>query len=162
MVLKYFLISILLSASLYASSYIMLSGIAVHGDSNNKATGRKYDTVIEGVGYQYRQDFWSATVMAIMDSNSNFQPSFTLGGSYPIVSWLRIGAELGFASRVVYGMDIHGEWAGTQERQPVLIALPKLEIDLDRVMVNLTYMPQIDTSGLYVSSFLYINLGIKI
>jgi len=161
--LKKILLSLLLLSSIsIADSYIFLPiGFAWH-DPNENVNGRKYDTVIEGTGYQYRyvddKINYSGTVMAIMDSNSKFMPSATVGISYNALYNINIGLEVGIASRIGHVMNYETMELIRYHRRTIGFVMPKAEIDFGKIMVNIAYIPRFRN----VPQAVYINFGIKI
>ena len=145
-----------------AESYLLLSGLAFHGEKES-VTGREYDTFIEGAGYQYITPCemleCSATVLMIIDSNSNFMPSTTLGIAYNVAYNVSLGVEVGFASRIVYVVDMNGVYEAKEQRKIIGVGLPKMMIDFDRVMLNIGYVPPVSQ---YITEVIYLTVGIKI
>ena len=141
----------LLVSSLAADSYLMLSGLAYHNKSENSLE-RKYDVFIEGAGYQYRHNCFnlecSYTALLINDSNSNFQPIASFGLSYNVAYNVNIGMEVGATSRVRPLSD-------TRAYYPLV--LPKIELDFDWLMVNVTYIPELE----YSPEVVYANVGLR-
>ena len=149
--MKKLLLTALLINTLAADHLLLLSGIAYHGTKEN-SVGREYDVLIEGAGYQYRTDCMalecSYTALAIFDSNSNFQPIASFGLSYNAFWNVNIGAEAGITSRVRPKSE-------TRKTYPLL--LPKLEIDFDWLIVNVTYIPELE----YSPEVVYANVGFR-
>jgi len=151
--MKSFLIPLLLTASLQAEHYLVLSGAAWH-EEKESTEGRTYDTFIEGIGYQYRFPDEtlevSYTFLAINDSNGNFQASATLGVDYNVFWNVNLGGEAGLMSR---------QYLKGRKFKPV--GVPKAEIDFGRVMLNVVYMPGAKTANWKVTQAVYVNVGIK-
>ncbi len=143
-----YLIALMFSLSALADNYLILSGLAWHG--RDKTDGTKYDVLIEGAGYQYRDGNWSGTLLAINDSNSNFMPSATIGWSGNVLWNINLGAEAGIG----YRKYLRG-------RRITPILLPKMEVDFGWAMLNCTYIPKIETESIHIPQALYTNVGIK-
>jgi len=145
------ILALLLFTSLQAENYLMLSGIAYHNKKEN-SVGRKYDVVIEGIGYQYRHDCMalecSYTALLINDSNSNPQPIVSFGLAYNVAYNINVGIEAGATNRKRPKSE-------TRAYYPLL--LPKVEVDFDWLMLNVTYIPELE----YSPSVVYANVGIK-
>ncbi len=163
--MRYLVIIALMCASLLAEKRVILSGFAYHGEKENKV-GRPYDYIIEGIGFQYRiphDSFeYSATALVISDSNSNVMYTGTLGAVYNMFYNVNIGVEVGIGSRMIYAVDDSGHKLDYRVRNFIPVALPKLEVDFGRIMVNISYIPAISMGSIGVPEVLYVNFGIKI
>lgn len=143
-----YLFALLISVSVFADSYLILSGLAWH--ERERSDGTEYEVIIEGIGYQYRDGDWSGTVLAISDSNNNFMPSATVGWSKNVLWNINLGTEVGIG----YREFIRG-------RRAIPIVLPKMELDFRYVMINVTYIPRIETDSIHIPQAVYSNIGIK-
>jgi len=145
------LLALLIFTSLQAENYLMLSGLAYHNKKEN-SVGRKYDVFIEGAGYQYRYNTgdmgYSGTILFINDSNANFQPIVSIGAAYNVFHNINIGLELGATSRM-------RPKSMTRSYYPFI--LPKIEADFDLLILNVTYIPELE----YSPSVVYANVGVK-
>ncbi len=143
-----YLFALLISASVFADNYLILSGIAWH--ERDRTDGTKYEIAIEGIGYQYRYDDWSYTALVVSDSNNNVMPSATVGWSKNVFWNVNLGAEAGIGSR-----------SFKRGRRVIPIVLPKMEIDFRYVMINITYIPRFETDSIHIPNVIYSNIGIK-
>ncbi len=143
-----YLFALLISVSVFADNYLILSGVAWH--ERDRYDGTKYEVIIEGIGYQYRDGDWSYTALAISDSNNNFMPSATVGWSKNVLWNINLGAEAGIGYR-----------SFMRGRRVIPIVLPKMEIDFKYVMINITYIPKVETETFYIPKVVYSNIGIK-
>lgn len=131
----------------------MLSGFAWHSEKTN-AAGREYDVVIEGIGYQYRKNGNSVSVILLNDSNSELMPIMTVGASYEVVKNISIGIEGGVTSKKVYnGYRI--------ERCIFPIIFPKIEATNSRYMISVAYLPNVSNDHISMPHLVYVNFGIK-
>lgn len=134
-------------------SYVMLSGLAWHKEKAN-IQNEPYRSVIPGIGYHYKFSTTSCTVLIVNDSNGNVMPSVTLGKTLPIIDHLNIGLELGITSRVVFE-------ASDSYRMVLPLAIPKIEILFDPLILNMSYIPRIRSGYINLNETVYINGGIK-
>ena len=146
-----------------ADNYVIVSGLAWHQDKENIA-GDKYDTLIEGIGYQYRDKCemleCSATALFILDSNSKPMGSVTIGTAYPVTDWFSVGVDVGIGYKYVYYYRESTGVIKDFKATPVGIMLPKVEFKYKDFMLNIGYIPKID--GMYqVTRAVYANVGIK-
>ena len=144
-----FILILLLTVSLYAENFLLLSGLVLHSDKSN-AEGRKYNTVIEGVGYQYRDNGNSVTVLWFNDSNGNLMPTITAGKSWFLNKYIGVGIEGGVGSKVF-----------EKKRLTIPLLAPKVELFLrGKYMINIAYFPRINHGGIDIPNVVYTNLGI--
>ena len=150
MILRYLLLISIWSSTLSSDHYAILSGFAWHGREEN-LDGREYDVFIEGVGYQYRMENVQYTALFINDSNGNFMPSLTFGYTYPFFEHLALGLDVGFAYR-----SFHYEYS------LIPVILPKVEVNFDWIIMNIGYIPRIETDNIDITQTVYVNFGFKL
>ncbi len=160
--IKIFL-AIVISCTLYAGNYIVLSGYAYHFEKEN-IVGREYDSLIEGIGFQHRRPCGyfecSGTIMLLSDSNSKLMYTGTLGMSYNLFFNVNAGAEVGLGSKMVYGTS--GDEVTSYSRHPIGVFMPKLELDFNRIIMNVGFIPGFKSHGVNIDQAIYINFGIKL
>ncbi len=143
-----YLFALLISVSVFADNLFILGGFAWH--ERDRSDGTKYEVIIESVGYQYRYEDWSYTALVISDSNNNIMPLATVGWSKNILWNINLGAEAG----VGYRDFLRG-------KRVIPIILPKMEIDFKYVMINITYIPRVETESIHIPQAVYSNIGIR-
>ena len=163
--MKVLVLIILLWTSVLAEHYVVLGGAVWHKEKTNRV-GDQYETVIETVGYQYRDTSenlsWGVSAIGMSDSNNNPQYSTTISGAYKVLPKIYLGLEVGMASRVVQVIDLDKQLVTSEYRTLIPVALPKLEIDLDRVIINMIYIPEVDLGDIRVTEAAYINFSLRI
>lgn len=148
-----------------ADNYVLISGLAYHVDKQN-IVGEDYEYFIPGAGIQHRRECelleCSASAMIVRDSNGEAMYSGTLGIGY-LLGRVNLGLEFGLASRVVYLVTYSASNTTiTKDRHIIGLAMPKAEIHFDGWMLNVGWIPPVETSSISITQTWYVNFGIKI
>ena len=99
------------------------------------------------------------TALVIADSNSNLMYTGTFGVSYNVVKYINIGADVGIGSRKIYAVDDRGHKLDYRVRKVIPVGMPKIEIDFNTIIINVAYVPKIESLG--IPEVLYLTFGVK-